>query len=165
MWNIYGALTGPLYYQFSKPIFNLTFLINEFSQSRVHFMNIVEVVEGLLFDYWSTALEIKRGTYSDCFSWQWGRFEMTQPLSHLGTRQLQNLSKPILVTLWQEENASALGACSGLVALARTCMSHDTSHKRKRFIVWCSGVPEWIRHEYQGATVISFISCPLISKR
>lgn len=58
--------------------------------------------------------------------------------SYLGTCLFQNLSKPVLVAFWREKNISALSACLGLAALARTCMS--LPHKRKHFIVWFSSI-------------------------
>ena len=44
--------------------------------------------------------------------------------SYLGTRWLQTSLNPVLAAFWWEKNVSALGACSGLVALAQTCLSH-----------------------------------------
>ena len=51
--------------------------------------------------------------------------------SYLGTCRFQNSSKPVLVAFWWEKNVSALGACLGLVALVRTCMSHEATPQEK----------------------------------
>ena len=45
--------------------------------------------------------------------------------SYLTTCGLQNSSNPELIPFWQGKNVSALSPCSGLIILARTCMSHD----------------------------------------
>ena len=46
--------------------------------------------------------------------------------SYLGTRQLQ-LVKSSTCRVLMRKDVSALGACSGLIALARACMSHNTA--------------------------------------
>ena len=50
--------------------------------------------------------------------------------SYLATHQLQNWSDPELIAFWQK-NVSAVSACSGLIALARTFMSHTTIPQEK----------------------------------
>ena len=61
-------------------------------------------------------------------------------LSYLGTR-LQNSSNPVRYSLHFDEKktVSAHGTCSGLTIPARTCMSREAAHKRKRLIVQYSG--------------------------
>ena len=51
--------------------------------------------------------------------------------SYLGTCRLQNSSNPVLIMFWQEKNVSPLSACSGLVTLARICMSRDAALLQK----------------------------------
>ena len=50
--------------------------------------------------------------------------------SYLGTRQLQ-LVKSSTCRVLMRKDVSALGACSGLIALARACMSHNTAPQKK----------------------------------
>ena len=55
---------------------------------------------------------------------------------YLGTHWLQNSSNPVLVSFCREKNVSALNTCSGLVTVARTCMSHDVAPQEK--VLHCS---------------------------
>ena len=57
----------------------------------------------------------------------------------LGTHQLQNSSKPVLVAFEQEKNVSAVGACLGRIALARTCVKsrcHPPRENVSSLIAW-----------------------------
>ena len=48
----------------------------------------------------------------------------------IGFRTHQN---PVLVAFWREKSISTPGNCSGLIALARTFMSHDTALQERIF--------------------------------
>ena len=51
--------------------------------------------------------------------------------SFLSTHQLQSASNRVLVALWREKTVLALCACSRLITLARTCMSHQAAPQEK----------------------------------
>lgn len=82
-----------------------------------------------------------------------------QVQSHFGTPQLQNSSIPALVTFRWEKNVSALCACSGLSALARTCRRHnDTWHEKMRHHLVLLGFSS--QHEFQSKLMTSTRALP-----
>ena len=95
------------------------------------------------------------------------RMADTHTQSYLGSR-LQNSSNPVLANFDQKKYVSALSACSGLVTLARTCMSHNATRKRKCFIIGrlpsthrfrhLSQVLEQINNQYLGTTIFEVTS-------
>ena len=70
---------------------------------------------------------------------------------YLGTHGLQNSSNPVLVAFWWEKNVSALGTCLGLIALGRTCMTHDAA------------INEMFRHSWTQARSISGLLISYVS--
>ena len=63
--------------------------------------------------------------------------------SHILVMSASELIKPRTHCVLMRKHVSALGACSTLLTIARACMRHDATHKKKCFANQCLLATHW----------------------
>ena len=118
-------------------VVHATFIVDNLSQSQA--LGLVMSILLPISTYHIPSLLRKcepraRRSIRHIFESSW-RQDENEVQSFLSTHQLQSSSNRVLVALWREKTVLALCACSRLITLARTCMSHQAARKRKCFIL------------------------------